>query len=189
MYAISRCQTAAFLVIAGISFSCKSISEYTKSMSEDNIAIVPKDFDPNKHILLFAEMPRLNNPSERNNSVTEKLDKALKKYCPYKYEIVSMKDILENKGKYSDTSIYKYAILNSLNATWNTTTTTTTTTDNTGTHSSSVSPSARVTTIDFNFYDRTTAKNYPPSGKSSSFMEYTVKGFMGVVKKAKGEKE
>jgi hypothetical protein len=131
-------------------------------------------------------MPRLNKPEERNNVVTNKLDKALKEYCPYKYEIVSLKDISGNNGKYGNMSVYKYVILNSLNSTWHSTTTTTTITDNTGTHRSSVSPSARTTTIDFYFYDRTAKKDYPASGNATSHISYTIAAFMAVIKKAKG---
>jgi hypothetical protein len=179
-----RLNIAFLLLLLTLSFSCMSVSKYV-SRVEMNTSIVPPDFNPSKHILLFAEMPRLNYPDQRNNSVTNKLDKALKEYCPYKYEIVSPKDIYEKRGKYADTSVYKYAILNSLNSVWNTTKTTTTITDNTGTHSTSVSPSARTTYIDFGFYDRTKDNRYPNSGASTAHIDYTVAAFMAIIKKSK----
>ena len=176
---------AAVLALFSLS-SCMSVSKYVRKAKKD-LSIVPADFNPQKHVLLFAEMPRLNKPSQRNDAVTKKLDKALKKYCPYKYEIVSPKDIMDTKGKYSDTSVYKYAVMNSLNSSWHSTTTTTTISDNMGTRSSSVSPSARSTSVDFHFYDRTAQKSYPNSGNATSLMNYTVAAFMDVIKKAKGQ--
>lgn len=173
------------IIISGVLFSCMSPSKYLKKRATINTAIVPSDFDPQHHILLFAELPRLNNSEQRNNAATNKLDKALKEYCPYKYEIVSLKDIKEN-SKYSDMSIYKYAVVNTLNSTWHSTTTTTTITDNTGTHRSSVSPSARTTTIDFSFLDRSTKKNYGNSGNPTPQVNYTIAAFMATIKKAKG---
>jgi hypothetical protein len=161
-----------------------SVSKYVSS-ARMNTSIVPSDFNPSKHILLVAEMPRLDYPDQRNNSVTNKLDKALKEYCPYKYEIVSAKDIYDNENKYRDTSVYKYAILNSLNSVRHTTTTTTTIKDNTGTHSTSVSPSARTTYIDFRFYDRINDTRYPISGNATSHIDYTIAAFVAVIKKVK----
>jgi hypothetical protein len=146
----------------------------------------PADFDPKKHILLVAEMPRLKNPEERNESVTKKLDKAMKENYPYKYEIVSLKDIVENTPKYADTSIYKYALISSLSSYERTTTTTITRTDNFGTNSHSVSPSANVTSIDFSFYDRVSGIRGPDSGWHSSFLGMTMKKVLGIIKKEKG---
>jgi hypothetical protein len=45
--------------------------------------------------------------------LTKRLDKALKENYPYKYEIVTRKDIMDN-SKYAATSIYKFALLNDL---------------------------------------------------------------------------
>jgi len=146
---------------------------------------VPPDFNPSKHILLFAEMPRLNNPKERNSSITNKMDKILKEKYPYKYEIVSLQDIFENKTKYGDTSVYKYAVLNSLSSITHTTTTTVTRTNNTGNNSWSVSPSARTTYIDYGFYDRTSGVRYPNSGNSAPKLDYAVTAFIELIKRAK----
>jgi hypothetical protein len=60
-------------------------------------------------------MPRLNNPAESNPTVTGKLDKVFKENYGFRYEIVPLKVILDNKGtKYADTSVYRYALLNNL---------------------------------------------------------------------------
>ena len=175
------------VLIGSFFSSCTfSVSKQVKKYAVIRPSIVPQDYNPNKHILLVADLPRLNKPDERNNAATKKLDDAFKEYCPYKYEIVSVKDIYENKSKYGDTSVYKYAILNTLHTTWHTTTTTTTITDNTGTHSSSVSPSARSTEIDLRFFDRTTKYNYPTSGNGSVRIKFTVAAFIVDIQKAKG---
>jgi hypothetical protein len=179
----TRIFLVAFIITSFV--SCMSPSKYVKSRARLNTNIVPPDFDPQHHILLFAEMPRLNKPEERNNAVTNKLDKALKEYCPYKYEIVSLEDIYGN-SKYQDMSVYKFAIVNSLNSTWHTTTTTTTIKDNTGTNTFSVAPTARTTKIDFSFVDRSSKKNYGNSGNALPQINYTIAAFMATIKKAKG---
>ena len=183
--------TSAFaicLAVLTILASCMTVSKYV-SQARMNTAIVPEDFNPSRHILLVAEMPRLNNPEERNNSVTEKLDKALKEYCPYKYEIVSQKDIYDNKEKYGDTSVYKYAILNSLNSVRNTTTTSFITKDQSGrtTNTNTVAPSARTTYIDFGFYNRVDNTRYSNSGNATTHIDYTIAAFIAVIKKVKGK--
>lgn len=180
------CQ-ATFAVIATVIFStsCMTEAKYLKKRARINTQIVPTDFDPSKQILLFAEMPRLKNPEERNKTATAKLEKALQKYCPYKYEIVSVKDINERTGKYADLSIYKYAVLNSLSSYKHTTTTTVIRKDNVGTHTTTVSPSATTTLIDFYFLDRATGNNYSKSGNPTSRINYTMAAFMETIKKAK----
>jgi hypothetical protein len=50
------------------------------------------------------------------------MEDLLKKYYPYKFEIVSMGDVRSNNSKYADTSIYKYAMLNNLTGVQHTTT-------------------------------------------------------------------
>lgn len=177
LQAISIC--AFFMLIA---------MSKTTAQTRSGVQFAPTDFDPMKHILLVAEMPRLRKPEERHESATKKLDKALQEYYPYKYEIVPLKDIVENPAKYGDTSVYKYALINSLSSYERSTTTTVTRTDNAGTRSHSVSPSANVTSIDFAFYDRVSGKQYPNSGWHSSFIGMTMKKVVGIIKKEKGLK-
>lgn len=177
-------RTIVFILATVLFFSCISPSKYARKF-DANPAVVPADFNPAKHILLVAEMPRLNNPEQTNPVVTRKMEKALKEYCPYKYEIVPLKDIYD-ASKYADTSVYKYAILNSLSSSWHTTTTTTTITRNSGTSRTSVSPSARTTTIDYGFFDRVSKKRYNNSGSGTSHINYTIAAFMDIIKKTRG---
>jgi hypothetical protein len=168
--------TAVFLFITTVAVSA------SKAQNRNGVQFTPSDFDPKKQILLVAEMPSLKDPDGRHEGATRKLDKAMKANYPYKYEIVSMKDIAEPTGKYADTSIYKYALISSLSSY----TSTTTTTVARGTNSHSVSPSANVTSIDFAFYDRVTGSRYPDSGWHSSFIGMTMKKVIGIIKKEKG---
>ncbi len=146
-----------------------------------DVANIPADYNPQKHILLVAEMQRLYYPNQKSNAITNKLDKALKENFPYKYEIVSLDDIYGNKTKYGDTSIYKYALLNNVTSITHTTTTTTTTANG----SYSVSPSAKTAYLDFAFYNRISKDRYPNTGNSSSRMAWTVKILTELIKKAK----
>jgi len=180
-------QSAFSIFLITLLSSCWTTSKFIDRATFD-VSKVPADFNPSKHILLFAEMPRLNNPKQRNPSVTNKMDKVLKEKYPHKYEIVSLQDIFENKTKYGDTSVYKYAVLNSLSSVTHSTTTTTTRTDNTGTHSWSVSPSARTTYIDYGFYDRVKGTQYPKSGNSSPKLDYAVTAFIELINRAKQKK-
>ena len=161
--------------------ACSGAAAQTRSGSQ----FTPDDFNPKKHILLVAEMPKQKNPEERDESVTKKLDKALQENYPYKYEIVSIKEIVENPEKYADTMVYKYALLNSLTSYERRTTTTITRKDNFGTNTYSISPSADVTSIDFGFYNRVTGERYPNSGWHSSFIGMTMKKVTGIIKKEK----
>lgn len=186
---------ALYAMLAPVLFSCASGSKpvsapspaiQTGVVSPELAAKVPAGYDPKKHILLVAEMPRLNNPDETNKSVTRRVDNVLKRVCPYRYQIVPIKDIM-SEDKYSDTSVYKYAILNSLFITQMTHTTKTTVTDINGNrHSYSISPSARIVSVDFSFYDRTTGQRYPEGGKATSLLDYTVSYFIAIIKKVKG---
>lgn len=162
-------------------FSCMSTEKFV-AKSELDSAKVPTGFDPKKHVLLIAEMPQLNNPEKRSNGVTGKLEKALQAYFPYKYEIVSAKEITGNLQKYADTSVYKYALLNSLSVSEHTTTTTYIRDGRTW----STSPSARTAYIDFAFYDRTNKQRYPNTGNGSSIIKYPVAALGALVKKTKG---
>src|ERR1041384_4324134 len=110
MPARSFCRILFYFLLSFILFSCMTQSRFM-SHATMNMASVPPGYNPKKHILLVEEMHRLYYPEQRSDAVTNKLDKALKENFPYRYEIVSAKDINENKSKYGDTSIYKYALL------------------------------------------------------------------------------
>lgn len=136
---------------------------------------IPADFNPNKHILLVAPMPQRNKPEEVHKGITRKLDKALKKYCPYKYEIVTIKDIVD-ETRYTDTSVYKYAILNSLSGITHTTTMR-------RSDGVTLSPTATTTYINFRFYDRANGIDYGSTNTGMPYMKMSVAGFFSVVEK------
>ena len=170
----------AFSITITLLFSCLSPRKFARRWTADTELV--KDFNPDKHILLFASMPRLSHPDQVNARVTKKLEEALKKYCPYKYEIVPVNEIW-NKSKYSDTSVYKYGIVSTLSSSTHSTTTTTTFTSSAGTTRSTVSPSATATVIDFYFYDRTTNLRTRKSGAGTSHLNYTIAALMEIIKK------
>ena len=103
---------AAFYFVVLLSFSSCIMVGKSIVKQKNNLETIPQDFNPKKHVLLVAEMPKPANPDKRHNGVTKKLDKELKKVYPYQYEIVTMKDILNPEGKYKDTAKYKYALVN-----------------------------------------------------------------------------
>jgi hypothetical protein len=163
--------------------SCITESKFVRKSKMDT-SRVPADFNPQKHILLIAEMPRLHRPDQTNHMVTRKLNNALKEKYPYKFEIVPVDEINSKSSKYADTSIYKYALLNSLHSVTHSTTTTTRFSDG---RQTSVSPSAKVTSIDFRFFDRIEKKTYPLTGNSSTSINYTVAAFAALVNNAKSK--
>jgi hypothetical protein len=175
-------------LFATIFSSCWTTAKFLERAKYD-MSKVPNDFDPRKHVLLVSEIARLNYPDQRSDEKTEQIDKLLQQYYPYKYEIVSLNDIYTNYTKYGDTSKYKYALLYYTSSITSTTTTKTTIKDNTGTHSSSVSPSAKTTYIDFGFYDRVTKATYPATGNRAPKGEYAVAAFAELVEKAKSRKK
>lgn len=174
----------AFSCLLITTSSCWTESKFMERKAQFNTSIVPADFNPKKHILLVAEMPRLDAPDERNEKVTSKLDEALHEKYPYKYEIVSIADIQSNV-KYSDTSVYKYALLNTLNSIRHGSTTKTTTTGADGTYTRTTSQSARTTYVDFNFYDRVNKKGYPATGNEFPRINYVIAAFGEIIKRAR----
>lgn len=157
---------ALSLTLALTSISCMTASKYARKYMDTSI--VPSDFDPNKHILLLAEMPRKRDSSARNATATRKFGRALKKYYKYRYEIVSRKEIYDSNGKYKDTSLYKFAVLNSLSSYGHSSTTIVTNPSGYGTSQHSVSQSVTITTVDLYFYDRSRNKAYPQTGSGHS---------------------
>lgn len=141
---------------------------------------IPGDFNPDRHILLFQEMPSRKGDGSGSPGITKKMDKALQKYCPYKYKIVTPAEILD-LSKYSDTSVYKYAVLNSLRGITRTTTTTVTHAS-TGT-STSVSPSATTTYINYGFYDRVNKIEYGSTRTGNPFIKKAIAAFVKVIEK------
>jgi len=156
--------------IATISFSCMSTKKYVAKESEYDVTKVPQGYDPQKHILLIAEMPLLSNREKTNHAVTRKVNRKFKKYFPYRYEIASPKEIMSSSSKYSDTSVYRYALGNNI-------------------ASFAHDPARSIHTIeiiDFAFYDRVTKQNHPKTGNGFAQIKYTVVALSELIKKAKG---
>jgi hypothetical protein len=109
------------------------------------------------------------------------MNELLTKYYPGKFELVESEELASSYRKYSDTSIYKYAVLTSLRG--YTHSTTTTVTNAHGTHS--VSPSATSTTISYRFYDRTVGKEQYGGSAPSVWLKTAIEAFGNTVKKAR----
>lgn len=175
----------SFLLIVSFSFqACMTAPKYAQKRMDTTL--VPSDFDPEKHILLLEEMPRKNKPDERNNSVTKKLDDAFKKYYSYRYEIVSLKEINEKSGKYSDTTVYKFALLNSLSTATRTSSIPETRKTSTGTYTRHL-PTTTTTVIDFHFYDRISGKDYPETGNPHSNLSAFARAYAELIALAQKE--
>jgi hypothetical protein len=169
-----------FFVLVSIAF-CSCAVNRTAPTRQLDASIVPVDFNRETHILLVVEMPGKNKPTERNEKATREMESLLKKYYPYKFEIVSMKEIRSNNSRYADTSIYKYAMLNNLTGVQHTTYTTITY-GNGNQHT--LSPTATTTYISYRFLDRTNNREYGESYKSA-WLKTSVQAFANTIKKAK----
>lgn len=124
---------------------------------------IPGDFNPHNTVLLVQIF-----------DVSDKAQKNMETYMaekyPYKYEFASLQTIKSKDGKYSDTKLYKYALM--------VTSHTINTRDQTGRSGPSY------VGFDYNFYDRESGKNYPVTGKGSSYAIMTFKPVINsIVKK------
>lgn len=121
---------------------------------------IPDDFDPGKTTLLVEHYPG------REKWNDEMMNYLASKY-PGKYEVVSKDQIIAMKGKYSDTKVYKYAVL------WGAFGGTS---FNTFTGGTTVNY-YQSTKIDFygHFLDRTSGKEYPITKK---YNNYGSKGYI-----------
>lgn len=115
---------------------------------------IPADYDPAKSTLLVAHYP---GKEKWNTSMINYLDKNF----PGKYEIVNKEDILAINGKYSNTKVYRYAVL------WK---------EIDGTSYTSFSGGGRTTNfesprIDYSghFLDRAMGKEYPVTKKYNNY--------------------
>jgi hypothetical protein len=174
---VQRFLITGFLV--AVLVSCVSKAAYVQRGKFD-VSKVPEDFNPKKHVLLVAEMPRLNNPEESNPTVTRKLDAALRENYPFPYEIVPLRTILSNEAKYSDTSKYKYAMLNTLTSI----TRTTEIRDIHNPRAYTLSPSARTTYIAFSFMDRSNGTILESGHYGNNHIDVSVMSFVELLKRA-----
>jgi hypothetical protein len=106
------------------------------------------------------------------------LDHILKKYYPYHYEIVQLKAIYNNSEMYTDTSIYRYAILieSTFIGVWR---------SNAFPNSSLiVFPEQKTEYFDFTFYDRLNFHRFP-SLCNNAVLEAGIKHVIAQVNKRK----
>lgn len=172
--------TRLFFLVLLFSFSSCAINR-TIPMRKLDASIVPADFNPKKHVLLVVEMESVSGKAKTNDKFTRIMDEKLQLYYPYKYKIVSLNDISLDNPKYADTSVYKYAVLNSLNSVRHTTYTTVNL-SNGGQHT--LSPSANTTYITYHFYDRVNKKEFGESAKSA-WIKTSIQAFANAILKAK----
>ena len=108
---------------------------------------IPVDFDPKNSILLVEK-------SYSMTSQEKAMEEYMKKNYPYRFEFVTLSSIKLKSDKYSDTVLYRYALIN----------------DSYSLTSSNFSrPSVGV--HDFRFYDIINAKDYPSPGRGSPVLD------------------
>lgn len=144
-------------------------------------SIVPADFNPQKQVLLIVQIPKRYKPGQKDEKRTEKMENLFRKYYPYKFEIVSPEEVNSNNAKYTDTSVYKYAIMNKLYGVRHTSNYTTYS-SNGSQHT--MSPSAVTTYLSYSFFDRVNNKQYDNSYQSP-YLKSAVEAFANTMMKAK----
>ena len=123
---------------------------------------IPGDFDPKTTTLLVEEF--------FSKRVEKKMEDYMAEKYPYKYEFVSLETIKNRQGKYADTKLYKYALIFSSH---------TSTQFDVQTHK----PGLTVTGFDYHFYDRALSKDYPATGKASSYANMTFEPVINTIVK------
>jgi hypothetical protein len=124
---------------------------------------IPADYNPNTTVLLVQTFGV-------SAKAQEKIENYMAETYPYKYEFVGLKTINEKSGKYADIKKYKFAIVYSSH-------TTTSRDIQTG------KSGPTVTGFDYNFIDRETGKEYPPTKKSASYAIMTFKPMINTLVK------
>lgn len=140
---------------------------------------VPQEFDAQKHILLVAAMQRLDKPETVDQKRTADLEKALQKYFPYRYVVVTKNEIYGNPERYSDTTVYRFALVSkrkTLVDPW--------LLEGEFEEGISFAPGFSRTYIDFAFYSRADKQHYPFSGSGTSVMKIAVNNVTTRINKA-----
>jgi hypothetical protein len=104
---------------------------------------IPAEFNAKTDIL----MVEANYP---NKGQDKKMVSYLKEKYPYKYEIVRYNDIMDREGKFANTSLYRWVLMDA------------STQIQTGSMANPTVPA-----MDFYFYDRMKDKKYPTTTKGS----------------------
>ncbi|HLP39502.1 hypothetical protein [Lacibacter sp.] len=144
-----------------------------------NPEMIPPHFDPNKHVLLVLQLPKLRNPEKVHAAGTKDIDDAFKaNYTGYQYVMISPADLEDGNSKYKDTSVYRFVLYNTgvkisrIDGGY-----TLRTDPSTGLTMRTSNPPARVgqTIVDFYMHDRVTNENYVRSGRPTSFIKMTLR--------------
>jgi hypothetical protein len=174
---ISRLAMVALIAIS--SFSC-AVPLHTVVWGPQDASGVPREYNPERDILLVAALPNPDYPNQVDEKSTRKLDKEMKKQFPYRYKIVSLISVLDTTEKISDSSAYRFALLCERRVI-----------KEPGTfqaapyHGIGFMPSYKSTVTDFAFYDRLNKQRFPHSGNGTSVMRIAVSNLTAWVKKAK----
>lgn len=171
------------IVLILISFQFLGNSASAQKQKKDRFApdpaMIPPDFNPNKHILLVMQLPKRNNPEKIHAAGTKDIDEAFKaNYKNYKYEIVSPADLRNDSIKYTDTSVYRFILFSSAISSPRVDGGYTVRRDaSTGVNMRTPNAPLQVksTFIDFYFYDRLNNKEYPGGGKPMNFVKMTLR--------------
>ena len=111
---------------------------------------LPGKFHPAKTVLLVEVVPK------PKSGATKEMKVYLAKHYPYKYEVVTMDEIKDVKGKYSDLNTYPYALVWSLHGVY-------VTDYDHFTHHMTKEMVGKG--YDMNFYERETGHDYPKTTK------------------------
>lgn len=104
---------------------------------------IPTDFNPGKTILLVEKY-------KDNVKVRRQMEEYMSENYTYKYEFVDKATIENRAGKYQDTKLYKYALIQTE-----------------GRRPATIAK-GEIWGGDFCFYDRANNKQYPPTKRESS---------------------
>lgn len=173
---------AAIFTIAIFSSSC-TIPIKAINTGPQNVASVPKEFDPMRDTLLVLAIPRLENVALIDIKSTIKLDEQMQKQYPYPYKIVSQRELDETPKKYGDTITYRFALVSERRLV-----------KQKGFFQFDVEeglafvPGYKATYIDFAFLDRATKQMFTFSGMSTTMMKLAVKNLTTRIKNAVEQK-
>jgi hypothetical protein len=131
---------------------------------------LPSGFNPRKSVLLVAYFD--NKPK---NGTSKGMEEYMSIHYPYRYEFVSEEMIKDRTGKYSDTAIYRYALV------W--------TKKISRYESAKINDAHSVVGYDLHFYDLVKDKHYKPTGNRNTFTSMTYKPLVNTLVKKYGSRK